>query len=430
MVSVKEISPIKREIDVVVPADEVGCEFDAVYAGIGQKAKLKGFRPGKAPRSVLEQYYREDAESEVVRNLVSKSYSKAIEESGLQPVAQPEINITSFGPNQNLTYLASFEVRPTFELKGHMGLELIKEKTEVVESEVDQNLTTLQERMAKIIPVSVARKAKDNDVIAIDYQAFQGEVPIAGFEGKDYLTELGKAALLPELESGIPGMQPGGKKKIDVTLPPNWPDHSQIKLAGEKVTVEVYLKEIREKQLPELNDEFAKDLGDFTSLEEVKARIREDLARGKEQASRNSIRHQVIEKLIQQNDFQVPEAMVQMELEDMLHRLENNLKQQGMTFEQAGVTREDFFSKNREAALFRAKGMLLFEAVAEKEKITVTIEEVDRRIEEMARLAGQPEATIKKYYHEKNLLPQIAGGILDEKILDFALAQSKIRERE
>jgi trigger factor len=422
--TIREVSEIKREIEVVVPAEEVNQAFDAVYEKIGKKAKLKGFRPGKVPRPVLEQYYKEDAASEVVRNLVSESYPDAIREAGLVPVSSPEIQVTRFEPSQELVYEASFEIRPAIDVKGYAGLELTKDPIEVTDAEVQENLKDLQERMAQLVPIAEARGPRAGDIVAVDYVCLLEEKPIPRYEAKDYLVELGKNYLFPELESGILAMAPGEKKRVPVTYPADWADKE---IAGKNVEIEVHLKEIKEKKVPELTDDFAKDLGSFATLDEVKTKIREDVARAKEQQAKNKLRRQVIEKLAAKNEFPVPEGMVRMELEEMLRRVEGNLRSQGMTLEQAGMNREDFFAKSRDEALFRVKGGLLFDAVAQKENIAVAPEEVERRIEEMARLAGQSGDVWKRYYREKNLMTNVEAAVREEKTLDFVLSQSKIK---
>ena len=423
-VTIKEVSDIQREIEVAVPVETVNEAFDAVYEKIGKRAKLKGFRPGKVPRPVLEQYYREDAESEVLRNLVSESYPDAIRETGLMPVASPEIRITGFGTSQEFIYEASLEIRPVIEVKDYAGLELAKEKSEASEEEVQERLKDLQERMAQLIPIPEARNPRENDIVTLDYQGHLDGKPLPNYRGTDYPAELGKGNTFKEIESALKEMMPGGKKRIQVTYPADWTDKN---IAGKAVELEIHLKEIKEKKLPELTDDFAKDLGSFASLDEVKSKIREEIVRAKEQSAKNKLRREVIQKLIQKNDFPVPEGLVKMELEEMLRRLEGNLKSQGMTLEQAGVTQEVFFEKSREEALFRVRGGLLFDAVAQKEKIESAPEEVERRIEEMARLAGQSGDVWKRYYREKNLLPSVEAAIREEKTLDFVLSQSKIK---
>ena len=423
-VTVKEVSSVVKELEVVVSSEEVARGLEAAYQKIGSKARIKGFRPGKVPRSVLEQHYRQDAESDAVRELVQQSYPMALHEIGIHPIAPPDIRVTSFVPDQGLTYQAILEVPPQFEVKGYVGLNLKKDPIHVTDAEVEQNLKALQERMAQLIPVTDDRKTRAEDVISLSYQTFHNDKPVPGFQGQNYLIELGKGHLFPELESALVGMAPGEKKKVGVTLPPNWADKT---LAGKKVVYELELKEIKDKKVPELNDDLAKDLGQFTTLDEVKGKIREDVAQGKEQAAKGKLRRQILEKLVVENDFLVPESMIRIELEDMLKRFEGHLKSQGITMEQAGMTVGDFSAKNRDEAIFRVRGALIFDAVARKENLAVTPEEIDRRIEEMAKHSGQAPAAWKKYFRENQMMGRVEGSLREEKALDFVLSQSKIK---
>ncbi len=419
----KEVSEVQKQLDISVPSEDFKKSLDAAYHKIGQKAHLKGFRPGKAPRAVLEKYYRQDAESDAVRELIDKVYPEAVRVSGVIPVNYPAITITSFGPDKDFAFQALFDVRPIFEVKGYQGLKLEKDSVDIQDQEVDDQIKNLQERMAQLVPLTADRKTQTHDVIVMDYQGYLNKEPIATLSAKDSTAELGKNYLFPELELGLLNMTRGEKKKIKVTFPEAWVDK---KVAGQAVDFEIELKDIKEKKLPELNDDFAKDVGNFTSFEDLKKRIQGDLSHNKEQWAQNRLRRQVIEKLIEKNPFSIPNSMIESELEHMLRLFESNLKNQGMTLEKAGVTRDDFFSKNRDEAAIRVKGALIFDAVAQKENVTITAEEVDRRIEQMARAAGQSADSWKSYYQKNNMLSGIAGTILEEKTLAFVLSQSKI----
>lgn len=426
-VTLKDVSPIRKDLEVIVAVADVARQLDETYKRIGSKARLKGFRPGKVPRSVLEQYYRQDAESEAIRDLINKSYPAAVREAGVMPIAAPQIRVTAFGPEQELAYEAMIEIPPQFEVKGYQGLELAKDKIVVTDAEIEENLKGLQDRLTQLMPLIEDRPTRDHDIVSLDYQGSLDGKPVAGFEGKDFLVELGKGYLFPEIETALLGCKVGEKKRVQVTLPDNWTDKN---LAGKVIDYELAVKQIKQKKVPELNDDFAKDVGSYENLDALKAKIREDVSRTKEQAAKNNLRREVLDKLIALNDFLVPEAMIQVEMEDMFRRFEGNLRAQGMTLEQAGVTVEDFYAKNRDEAVHRVRGALIFDAVARKENISVTPEEVDRRIEEMAKLAGQQAPVWKKYFKEHNMLGRVEGALLEEKALDFVLTQSKIKIKE
>lgn len=425
--TLKDLSPIKKQLAIIIPVEQVTEEFDSVYAKIGQKAKLKGFRPGKAPRSVLEQYYREDAESEVLKGLVARGYSEAIDEIGLVPVAFPEVRITAFGPGQDLCLEADVEIRPEIDIQGYKGLILEKEKTVTTDDEVSQNLSALQERMAQLIPIQEPRKVGRNDVVLLDFEGFVEGRPVENMKGKDYRVEVGKGHLFPEMEEALLKTQLGDKVMVPITLPADWHDKN---LAGKKVNYELQVREIKEKKIAEINDEFAKDVGNFASLEELKSKIREQMTLSKEQGARGGLKRQVVEKLVEKNSFSLPEAMIHAELDDMYHRLEQHLKSQGVSVEQAGLKHDEFFERNREEAIFRVKGALIFDVLAHKENMTITDEETDRKIEEMVAQMGQTATDWKKLYRDKSRRQALQSALLEEKSLDFVLSEAKIKVSE
>ncbi len=425
-VTVKDVSPIQKDIEVTLTAADVAGAIEAAYKKVASQAKIKGFRPGKAPRSVIEQYYRSDVESDAVNALIRLSYPLAIQQSGLAPLVSPQVTITLFNAEQGMAYKASVEIAPQFDVQGYKGLELEKDATVPEEKEIEDSLKSLQERMAQLVPLAESRPARADDVLSINYQGFKDGKAISGFKGENFLVELGKKYLFPELEQALLGITLGEKRTAGVTLPETWNDPA---LAGQKIDYELELVEVKEKKVPELNDDFAKDMGAFTTLDEVKAKIREDLSVNKESQARAKLRRNILEKLVAKNDFLAPESLVGMESEDMFRRFGEHLKSQGVTVEQAGVTPESFREKNRDEAIFRVKGALIFDAIAKKEGQTVTSEEIDRHIEGMAVNAGEQPAAWKKYFRENDLLGRVAGSLLEEKTLDFVLSESKIKTK-
>lgn len=423
-VTLHEVTEITRRVDVTIPKEEVCKELDRTYQTIGRKAKVKGFREGKVPRPVLEQYYRQEAEADAVRNLISQSCPAALQAAEVSPVAPPHISIKSFKSDGDLLYEAVVETKPVLEVKDYKGLSLSKQKTMAAEKEIEEGLRALQERSARLVPVLPPRKPRAGDVVAFDYEGFKEDKPLPGVTARSHQAELGRSQLIPEFEQGLMEMQPREKKRIEVTFPKDWHDK---KLAGETIRYDVTLQGIKEKQLPELTDDFARDLGNFTALAEVKEKIREGILQEKEQREKGALARQAIEKLAVKNKFPVPEGMIEIELEAMLRQFAATLARQGLTLEQTGITPEGFFKENREEAKFRVMGSLLLEAIAKQEGIAVGAEEVEKRIEEMAKQAGESPDSWKRVTREKNLLPGVETALREEKTLDFVLANATIK---
>ncbi|MBI1909154.1 MAG: trigger factor [Deltaproteobacteria bacterium] len=423
---IEDLSPIKKKMEVSLPTEEVTSALNQAYQKIQQKAHIKGFRPGKVPQSVLEQYYKPDAEEGALRELVNKSYPEALTEAGLLPVSPPEIQVNEFGGEKGLHYLATFEVRPEIEVRGYDGLKLTQDKLGVEEKEVQERLEFLRERAARLVPVSDSRKPKAGDVVTIHYAGFAGERNFTNGIVKDYVAELGKGYLLADFEKELLTFDKGETRKIRLKLPADFPEKT---LAGQEVIYEVTLGDLKEKILPEPNDEFAKDLGPFQTLEEIKTRIQSDVQKEKEHHGRAQLKEQIVEKLLEKNQFLVPEGMIHGELEAMWRSFLNYLQNQGIPQEKSGVTLEEFFAKNRDVAIKRVQTLLLFEAVAKKENISVSSDEIQKKFEEMAPAVKQSPESLRKMYEGRGLITPLEESLRAEKTLDFVLGTAKIKMR-
>lgn len=422
-VTSEKVSDIKKKIQVTLPLGTVQGAIEAAYGKLQKKVSIKGFRPGKVPRAMLESHYREDAEHQAIQDLVNDSYGPALDEAGENPVSHPEIKVTQFEAGKELVYEAVFEIRPEVVVKNYKGFKLTQEGSEVTADEVEKNLQALQEQAAQLVPIGDRKTPQQGDYVVVDYRGFFNGKPIPKGEAKDYVASLGQGGIFPEIEAALLEMSVGANQKVPVKMPDNFDDKN---LAGKMVDYEITLKDIKSKKLPELTDEFAKDLGPFQTLEEVRTKIREELVKRKEAESKGKLHRQLLEKLIEENPPAVPEGMVQAELHHMYQRFETNLKQQRMTPEQLGVTAEIFAKKNRPEAILQVQGALLFDAIARAEAIHVTPEEVRQKVEEMAKSMNQPPEQWIRYYEEKKMLPGLEAALREEKTLAFVLSHAKI----
>ncbi|QQR79643.1 MAG: trigger factor [Deltaproteobacteria bacterium] len=241
----KEISSVQKQINVEVPASEVKKALDRAYQKVGQKVQLKGFRPEKAPRAMLEEYYRQDAESEAVGILLESSYPVALKDLDIHPIAQPKITVTSFGIDKNFTYEALVELRPVIDVKDYKGQKFEKDSVEIADKEIEDQIKNIQERMAQLAPLTEDRTTKAMDVVVMDYQGYLEDAPVASLLAKDSVAEIGKGYLFPELEEGLLNLKRGDKKTVDVQFPEGWADKA---IAGKKVKIDVELKDIKEKR--------------------------------------------------------------------------------------------------------------------------------------------------------------------------------------
>ncbi len=423
-VTVEEISPIKKKLLIEISQEEQAQKLERAYQKLQKKVALKGFRKGKVPRPILEQYYKGQTESEVLSDLVQESYVWALQDQKIEPVAPPQISDLKKEEASPISYWAEVEVRPRVVLKKYKELVLKKSSEEVSEKEIAQEMESLRQAHAQLTPLSEESALQSGHVAVVDFKGLVEGEAFVGSEAKGVMIDVGAGRFLQDFEQGLLGMKKGEQKKIKVDFPKDYPS---AELAGKKADFEITLHDLKEKVLPELNDDFARDLGNFESLEQIRNKIKENMAHRKTHQAREALYRQILDFLIQEHPFEVPESMLAQELEAMLENAKRQLQQQKLTLEQTGMTVETFKNQNREAALGRVKSLLLFEAIAEAEQIKVTPEEMATRIQTLANSMGQKPEVVQHYYREQNLYPVLVTQILEKKVLDFLISQSEIQ---
>jgi trigger factor len=281
-VTVEDVGSLKKKMNVEVPEDLVTKEINTIYADLGKKAKIKGFRPGKVPRNILERYFKDHVKTEAVQKLIQDFYPQALSEVSLHPVSQPVIDPGELEKEKPFLFSAAFEVKPDIKVEGYIGVNVEAKREEVTEEEVEARLKGLQDLHSQLKTIADARPIRNGDFTIIDYEAKIDGKPVEGGKAIDYTVEVGSGRFIPALEERLVGLNPEEEKEIEVTFPE---DYGYKKWAGKAVSFHVKIKEVKEKILPPLDDEFAKDLGDFSSLEELRAKLREETRREKDALS-------------------------------------------------------------------------------------------------------------------------------------------------
>ena len=422
-VSVEEISSIKKKISVEIPEDEVMREVDSFYKDLGKKAKIKGFRPGKVPRNILERYFKDYVKAEVVQKLIGESYPKALTEANLEPVAPPVIDPGEFNEGKSFQYSAVIDVKPDIKLEGYTGLKIEGKKEELKDEEVEQRLKSLQNLHANLKTVSEGRPIQTGDYVIVDYEASVGGKPLEGAKALDFTVEVGSGQFIPTFEEKLIGLNPGEEKEIEVSFPE---DYGYQKWAGKTILFHVKIKEIKEKILPVLDDEFAKDLGDYSSLEELKTKLRGEIEKEKELALERQLKDQVVDQLLEANPFEVPESLVEEQAKALASDMKLRLAAQGMDLKNLGVTEEKLQGDYKAMAQKQVKTFLILEKIASQEGIAATDEEADERLKEMAERMHQKFDVVKRYYEKNGLLPEVKAGILRDKTLHFLLEKANV----
>ena len=406
-----------------IPEDQVNKEVESFYKDLGKKAKIKGFRPGKVPRNILERYFKDYVKTEVVQKLIQDTYPQALSEKDLQPVSPPVIDPGEFEGGKSFQYSAVIEVKPDIKLEGYTGLKIEGKKEEVKDEEVEERLRALQNLHANLKTISEARPIQAGDYVIVDYEASMGGKPLEGGKAIDFTVEVGSGQFIPALEEKLIGLKPEEEKEIEVSFPE---DYGYQKWAGKTISFHVKIKEIKEKILPPLDDEFAKDLGDYSSFEELKAKLKGEIEKEKELVLERQLKDQVVDQLLEANPFEVPESLVEEQAKAMVSDTKLKLAAQGVVLKNLGVTEEKLQGDYKAMAQKQVKTFLILDKIASQEGIAVTDEEADDRLKEMAERMHQKFDVVKRYYEKNGLLPEVKAGIIRDKILNFLLEKADV----
>jgi trigger factor len=421
--SVEEISSIKKKVSIEIPEDQVTQEVESFYKDLGKKAKIKGFRPGKVPRDILERYFKDYIKAEVIQKLIQDTYPQALSEANLQPVSPPVVDPGEFENGKPFQYSAVIEVKPDIKLEGYTGLKIEGKKEEVKDEEVGERLKALQNLHANLKAISEARPIQAGDYVIIDYEASMDGKPLEGGKAIDFTVEVGSGQFIPALEEKLIGLKPEEEKEIEVSFPE---DYGYKKWAGKTISFHVKIKEIKEKILPPLDDEFAKDLGDYASFEELKAKLKGEIEKEKELGLERQLKDQVVDQLLEANPFEVPDSLVEEQAKAMISDTKLRLAAQGVVLKNLGVSEEKLQEDYKVMAQKQVRTFLILEKIAGQEGIAVTDDEADDRLREMSERMHQKFDVVKRYYEKNGLLPEVKDGIIRDKTLNFLLEKANI----
>jgi trigger factor len=423
-------STTKREIQVEIPAEEVARETDTLIQKYQKLARIPGFRTGHAPASIIKQRFAEGIKSDVVDALVPRYFRKEADKLGLTPVSQPRVSDLHVHDGEPLRFKASFEVMPTIRVEDYKELRADKPDISVSDEEVEQSLKSLQEQRAAFTTIE-GSPLGDGDFaqVSLDGKPKDAEAPATpGPTGSnpvhmdDILVEIGGAGTMPEFTENLRGASAGDERTFDVHYPQ---DFSDQRLAGKTFTYTVQVKAVKQKSLPELNDQFAKDLGEFADLAEVRKRIREGMEAEKKHNAEREAKDKLVAELVKRNDFEVPEALVEHQIDIRLDRGLRALAAQGMkTEDMKKMDLNRLRAGQRDQAVQEVKAALLLEKIAEEEKLEVSDAEIDREVEALAEQSKQTPEAIRSRLTRDGALDRIRNRIRNEKTLDFLYHQS------
>ena len=426
LINIENLSPVKKKISFEIPSDRVSKEIEKVYEEIKKTVSIKGFRKGKVPRAIIEKHYSERLEADALKNLINDTYFKALIDKKVLPVSQPEFETDQLKPGEPFKYTATFETAPEIDLQEYKGVQVEKRVLVVDEKVIDSRLTELQEGMAQLKSVEESRPAIDGDFVSIDFKGFLDGVPFERGEAQDYLLQLGSGNFIPGFEDQVVGMSPGENRDVKVTFPA---DYGNAELAGKDVTFEVKLKELKAKEIPTLDDDFAKQFGTFENLAELRAKISEVFEKEEEQKIENELRDNIVKALIEKHEFEVPEALVEKQLNVLIENMKHNLAGQNMSFEQIGTSEEKIREQSRSVAVSQVKGSLLLAAIADKENITVEEAEVEEKIRDIAAQANKDFEVVYGIYQSNPYAKDtLVMQMREDKVIDYLASHASVSE--
>jgi trigger factor len=425
-VDVDIVNPVQRKIRVELPPEVVTREFSHVYGRMVQRARIKGFRPGKVPRQVLEGIYGDEVRGEVLTHLVESSLKEVFRERGLSVVSRPQVDADDLAEGKSFAFSAVVEVKPEIEIHDYLTLELNKVKIPVTDQQVDQALARLQDQHARLEPVEESRETVEaGDFVLLDFLASIAGKPIPGGKAENYLLEIGSRSALPDFEDALVGLKKNVQQTIPVTYSEDYPNQE---LAGKAAMFSVTVREIKRKVRPALDDEFARDVGESATLDELRAKIRLRLEEQINEWQKRQLKEEILDKLIDAQPFDVPSAMVERQVRYLMDRRSKNAATHAE--ERQDASAEEMRRELEKQALQQVRGMLLVESIAEREKISITDSEVQQRIEELARSAGGQAAALRKLYSQEEAREELRAQMIFDRTLDFLLGHAKVTETE
>ncbi len=425
-VQVEEISSVKRKLHIVVPAQVVTDEFDRAYRELKRTARVKGFRPGKAPRSLLERFYGDLVRREVIGKIVEETYSKSLEENGLEPVSQPEIEGQDIRSGEDFSYTAIVEVKPQVRVSDYLGLELEREDPQVTEEQVQARLEEIREMFARLENVEEDRPVQEGDFVLIEQtMVMEGEPPDKRAP-QERMLEVKPGEAEDSLINALIGLRIGAQGEVPQRFPQDHPDPG---LAGREGVLGFSLKAIRKKVLPDLDDAFAQRLGEYQTLEELKARVRQEVEEDERRRIRSSMNQALIDQLLKGHDFEVPEAMVQWQTHAMIRNAMRRLAVHGLTVEQAGGGLEQLQDRFRDSAVRAVRTSLILEAIARQEGIEVNEEEIEETFRSISSQTGRSIQQVRETYKDPDALASLRASKLEEKALDFIRDRAKMLDK-
>jgi trigger factor len=426
-VSVEDINSVKKTLHIEIPEEEVVRELDSAYSALKKNAKVKGFRPGKVPRSALERLFKKDVHADVTSKLIQSSFFEAIQKTELKIVGNPQVDPPELETTGSYKYDATVEIRPEIDDFDFSGIKLKRTNYTISDEEIDAQLKMLQKNLARHEKIEKNRAAREGDFVLIDFEGFKDGGPFSETaKTENFNLKIGEGPILKDFDDQLVGMKPGDNKEFNIAFPD---DYHNEKLANLEISFQVTLNEIREEVLPPIDDALAKKAGPYENLDALKKVITENLEQGYAKRIEQELHEQIFSELISRTDFEVPDSMVDMELEGIVEEAIRSFSYRNITMEELGLSRESIAEKYRDLAFKQVKRHLLLGKMIDQEGLEASDDEMEEGLNEMAANFKQPVEEIKKYYDEnKDKLEFFKHTLLEKKAIKLIIENSEIED--
>ena len=420
-VQVEDITPVKKKLDISVPAETVSREFKAAYQNIRSTASIAGFRKGAAPMNILKARFAGHVQEDVTKRIIESSYSMALSEKQFMPVEAPQIDLKGgeLAEDKEFTFSVTVEIQPNVAVDGYRGMELNKESSAVTEEDIEKGVQNLKEAAAQFKEVD--RPAQDGDLVMVDFEAFMNGEPVKNGKGEGYPCVIGEKSLLPGFDEALKGVSKGDQKEVDITFPENY---SEASLAGKVSQFKLNVKAVKEKGVPEVNEDFAKEMG-CENLEALRAKVKEEIEKHKSSEAKERLKNEILDKLIASHPFDVPDALVNRYMGVILNRVIENMRSGMAAPEDRGLNIDQLKEKYRPAAARSVKEDIILDTIAAKEAVQVSLVEVEASVRGIAAQRGVSYESLMSRIQTEGAMEVIKDGLKHEKVFDIIIEASK-----
>ncbi len=426
--TLEDINPVKKKLLIEIDSKQVDKKLNQAYGVIRKSAKIPGFRPGKVPRKILETYFGNQVIDDVTRELISESFPKAVDEVKAFPLGQPILEKGVLEQGQDFNYSAIMEVRPEFEVKDYLGVDMEKEILSISEDDVQKRLEEIREANGKMASIEEERLIRDGDFVIVDYEGFEDGQPMEDVKSSNLLVKVGKNDFHPKFDEALIGLKKEDETEVGIDFEE---DFYHPKLAGKSANFKIKIVDIKELVLPDLNDEFASNLGaDLKDLDSLKDELKKAITSQEEKRIDSELKQRLLEKISEGIDFELPEILIDAEIDFSARRLKDNLERSGSSLEKAGISEAGLKKEFRPASEKRVREMLILDRIAKQDGIDIDDDDLEEGYGKLAETMGQAVETVKKYYEARGQVDSLKEELLKEKTLNYLVDHANISEVE